>query len=212
MKYLIVLFKNKERKKIIKKFKTLKRAQEFFNKKIEESNFTFDKRIENGRDCNFELGLLEKDSKNFDLYFKKDELGRQIKIDLDDPDYTIVTIENFKVEEFLYDLQTNKKISFKIFLKEYLPKTSLKLISKLNNKIVVQEDEKLSLFSTKSETDCLRFITILEEFMREKKRTDCLIVVDSSISQKKYLYNLLESKGISKNILYKKSTTHYLGE
>jgi hypothetical protein len=212
MKYLIVLFKNKERKKIIKKFKTHKRAQEFFDKKIKESNIIFDKRIENGRDCTFELGLLEKDSKNFDLYFKKDELGRQVKIDLDDLDYKIITIENYKIEEFLYDIIKNERISFDTFIKQYLPKTSLKLVSKLNHKIVVQEDEKLSLFSTKSESDCSRFIDILEEYMREKKRTDCLIVADSSISQKKYLYNLLESKGISKKILYKKSTTHYLGE
>jgi hypothetical protein len=212
MKYLIVLFKNKERKKIIKGFKTLERAQIFFDKKIKDSNFIFDKKIENGRDCTFELGLLEKNSKNFDLYFKKDELGRQIKIDLDDPDYKIMKIEDYKVEELLYDILKNKKLNFNTFLKEYLPKTSLKLISKLNNKIIVQEDEKLNLFSTKSDSDCLRFIKILEGYMVEKKRTDCLIVVDSSISQKKYLYNLLDSKGIPKKVLYKKSTTHYLGK
>ena len=34
MKYLIVLFKNKERKKIIKKFKTHQRAKEFFDNQI----------------------------------------------------------------------------------------------------------------------------------------------------------------------------------
>jgi len=66
MKYLIVLFKNKERKKIIKKFKTLSRAKEFFKSKVKDSNYIFDKRIENGKDCIFELGLLEKDSLIFD--------------------------------------------------------------------------------------------------------------------------------------------------
>jgi hypothetical protein len=212
MKYLIVLFKNKERKKIIKKFKTLDRAKGFFNRKIKETNYTFDKKIENGKDCSFELGLLEKNSLNFESYYKKDELGRQVKINLDDSDYKILFIEDYKIEEHLYDISKNKKINFDVFIKEYLPKNSLKLISKLNNKIIIQEDEKINLFSTKSESDCTRFIKILEDHMREKKRTDCLIVVDSSSSQKKYLYNLLESEGVSKKMLYKKSTTHYLGE
>ena len=36
--FLIVLFKNKTRKKIIKKFKTSKRALDFFNKIISESD------------------------------------------------------------------------------------------------------------------------------------------------------------------------------
>ena len=66
MKYLIVLFKNKERKKIINKFKTLKRAKECFDVKVKDSNYIFDKRIENGKDCIFELCLLEKDSLVFD--------------------------------------------------------------------------------------------------------------------------------------------------
>jgi hypothetical protein len=74
MKYLVVLFKNKEKKRIIKKFKTYDRAISFFNQKI-NNNIVFDKRVENGRPCSFELGLLEKDSKNFELYFVKDELG-----------------------------------------------------------------------------------------------------------------------------------------
>ena len=212
MKYLIVLFKNKERKKIINKFKTLKRAKECFDVKVKDSNYIFDKRIENGKDCIFELGLLEKDSLVFDSYFKKDELGRQLRIELDDPDYKILFIENYKIQEYLYDISKEKKISFDFFIKEYLPKNSLKLVSKLNNKIVVQEDEKINLFSTKSESDCFRFMKTLEEYMREKKRTDCLIIIDSSSNQKKYLYSLLEKNGIPKKMLYKKSTTHYLGE
>ena len=31
--------------------------------------------IENGKSCSFELGILEKGSNNFDLYFVRDNLG-----------------------------------------------------------------------------------------------------------------------------------------
>jgi len=40
---------------------------------------------------------------------------------------------------------------------------------------------------------------------------DCIIVSDDSNRQKKYLYELLSSKGISKSMLYKKSTTFFTG-
>ena len=38
MKYTVILFKNKERKKILKSFKTLERAQNFYQKSIDDSN------------------------------------------------------------------------------------------------------------------------------------------------------------------------------
>ena len=208
MKYLVVLFKNKEKKRIIKKFKTYDRAISFFNQKI-NNNIVFDKRVENGRPCSFELGLLEKDSKYFELYFVKDELGRNIKVDLDDPDYKLLSISNHKVEELLFDISKNKKISFEYFMKTYLPKGSIKLVSKLNHKIVVQDDDKFNLFSLKCDDDCLRFLNILEFYLNERGRIDCIIVSDSSKEQKKYLYDILQSKGISKSMLYKRSTTYY---
>ena len=48
--------------------------------------------------------------------------------------------------------------------------------------------------------------------MYDNNRMDCIIVSDSSKEQKKYLYNLLESKGISKKVLYRRSTTFFTGE
>jgi hypothetical protein len=212
MKYLIVLFKNKERKRIIKKFKTYERAINFFDSQIlKNKEIIFDKAIENGTYCSFEIGLLEKDSNNFDLYFVKDDMGRNLKINLDDPEYKILNISNYLVEELIFDISKNKKISFNKFVINYLPKGSIKLISKLNNKVVVQDDDVVNLFSLKSDEDCYRFLGILENYMFNKKRSDCIIVTDGNIAQKKYLYNLLQSKGISKSILYKQSTTHFKG-
>lgn len=212
MKYLIVLFKNKEKKKIIKKFKTYERAKKFLDDKLLDNNVIFDKQIENGKVCSFEIGLLEENSNNFDSYFIKDELGRQIKVDLVDSDYKILQIQNYKIEEFIYDISKNKKISINEFISNYLKRGSIKLISKLNNKIIVQDDNNFNLFSLKSDDDCYRFTQVLQKNMIERQRGDCIIVLDTSLPQKKYLYSLLESKGISKSILYKKSTTFFSGK
>jgi hypothetical protein len=96
MNYLIVLFKNKERKKIIKSFKTYDNAKKFYDDKIiSNKDIRFNTLFENGKSCSFEIGLLEKNSTNFDSYFIRDELGRQIKVELDNNDYTILSVYNF---------------------------------------------------------------------------------------------------------------------
>jgi len=83
----------------------------------------------------------------------------------------------------------------------------MKMVSSLNNKIIVQEEEKVLLFTTKSESESQRFIDCISNHFFKTKRGDCLFVKDNSIPQKKYLYDLLESKGISKKILYRKFTS-----
>jgi hypothetical protein len=211
MKYLIVLFKNKERKKIIKKFKTLDRAKKFYESKINDNGIYFDKKVENGKNCNFELALIETDPDEFENYFIKDDLGRQVKVETDDSRYKIMKISNYKIEDFIYDIQKNKRLNFITFIRNYIPREGIKLVSKLNNKVVIQNDENFFLFSLKSEDESKRFLTVLEDYMLSNNRMDCIIVSDDSNRQKKYLYELLSSKGISKSMLYKKSTTFFTG-
>jgi hypothetical protein len=211
MKYLIVLFKNKERKKIIKKFKTLDRAKKFYDSKINDNGIYFDKKVENGKNCNFELALVETDPDVFENYFIKDDLGRQVKVETDDSRYKIMKISNYKIEDFIYDIQKNKRLNFITFIRNYIPREGIKLVSKLNNKVVIQNDENFFLFSLKSEDESKRFLTVLEDYMLSNNRMDCIIVSDDSNRQKKYLYELLNSKGISKSMLYKKSTTFFTG-
>jgi hypothetical protein len=208
MKYLIVLFKNKKRKKILNKFKTLEKANLYFNKLITKNkDIKFPVEFENGSESKYEVGFLESGSTNFDLYFVKDFLGRQIKVELDDPDYRLLKIMDYSVEEYLYDVSTKKKISFNSFIKTYLPKSGIKLLSKLNNKISIQNDDEVNLVSLKSINECSRFMDILENYLISEGRLDCILVKDTSKQQKKYLYDLLEKKGINKSFLYRRFTT-----
>jgi hypothetical protein len=208
MKYLIVLFKNKERKKILKKFKTFERANSFFTG-LTNTEVIYDKKVENGEVVDFEIGLLEKDSKDFDIYYKKDNLGRQIKVELDDPEFKIIKVSDYKVEEFLFDIQTNKKISFKKFYNTYLKGGGLKFISSLNNKIVIQEDDNYNLFSLKCEPEVNRFLKILSDVLYSNRRSDCVVVPETTKDHKKHLYSVLEQRGFSKSTLYRRSTTYF---
>ena len=83
--FQIVLFKNKIKKKIINKFKTLKKTVAQFNKIVEESNdVIFPVKYENGISSTYELAILEKRKSSDEKLFIKDEFGRQIKVDLED--------------------------------------------------------------------------------------------------------------------------------
>ena len=208
MNYLVVVFKNKERKKIINKFKTKERANLFFDKLIEENkSVIFETKVENARPCDYEISILEKKNDNFDRMFVKDDLGRQVLVNLDDPDYKIIKVVKYKIPEKIYDVDKKVKITMETFIKNYLPKNSIKLISRLNNKIVLQNDEVVRLFSLKDENESKRFLDSLNEFLISQERMDCIIVSEASKSQKKYLYDILSEKGISKQSLYRRSTT-----
>lgn len=205
---MVVLFKNKKKKKIIKKFITFSRAKQFYEKLVKESNdVLFDVRVEAGEDCRYEIGIVELSSKQLIPIYIKDEIGRSVKVNLNEDGMTLLEIESYRKEETIYDLEKNKKITVSEFIKKYLKGDGLKMISTLNNKIVVQEDEKIHLFTLKSDIESSRFVDCLSSHFFKTKRGDSMFVKDSSTPQKKYLYNLLESSGIDKKILYRRFTT-----
>ena len=206
--YLVVLFKNKKKKKIIKKFITFSRAKQFYDKLIEESNeVLFEVKVEGGYECRYEVGIVEMSSKQLIPVYMTDEYGRNIKVKLDEDGMTLFKINTYKKEETIYDIREQKKITTQTFIKKYLKGDGLKMISVLNNKIVLQEDEKIHLFTLKSESESSRFVDNLSSYFFKIKRGDCLFIKDYSTAQRKSLYSLLESAGIDKKILYRKFTT-----
>jgi hypothetical protein len=207
--YQIVLFKNKVKKKIINKFKTHKKAIEFYNTLLKESDeVIFDKEYENGVKSNYELAVIEKVSGTLLPVFLKDEIGRTVKVKLEDNDYTITNISLYKQDETFLDYQTKKKINTKQFIRRYLSGNGLKMVSKLNNKVVVQNDDDYKLFTFKNDYDSSRFLDNLSENFMSSKRTDCMFVKDFSTQQRKYLYQILTEKGFPKSYLLRHSTTH----
>ena len=207
--YIIILFKNKERYKIIKKYKTYKNALPFFNSKVKESNdVIFDVQTENGRDVNYEIALLERTSEKLFPIYRTDEMGRNIPVELNDPNYAILKIEKYNIPEKVFHISKKQKISSEKLINTYLKGDSLKLVSKLNNKIIIQDEDIYNLFSLKSIYDADRFLINLEKYMMSNNKSNCLIVKDSSREQKKYLYEILTNLGYNKSMLYRTSTTH----
>ena len=207
--YQVILFKNKVKKKIINKFKTHKKALEYYKLLVKESDeVIYDKVMENGVVSEYELSLVEKSSSSPLSLYMKDDYGRQVKVSLDDSELTMINITRYRIEELFLDYTTNKKIDTRQFIKQYLDPTGFKLISKLNNKIIVQNDDKFNLFTLKTSDESERFIDILTKKFNDEGRKDCLLVKDYSSPQRKYLYELLVKMGFEKSYLQRSSTTH----
>jgi hypothetical protein len=207
--YLIVLFKNKVKNKILKKYITFKKAKNYLeNLKKESQEVIFDKLVVDGCETNFEIGLVEKSSAQLVPVYITDEMGRNVKVKLENEGMTLIEISTYKIEEELFDLQQNKKIVTKELIKKYLKSDGVKMISSLNNKIIIQHDDEVYLFSTKNSAESERFLNCVSSYFYGIKRKDCLFIKDVSTPQKKYLYSFLESKGFDKKILYRKFTTY----
>ena len=197
------------KQKIIKKFKTSNRALEFYESTYKKSeDVIFDVQHENAKEVKYELALLEKKGNSLFPIYTKDELGRNVKLEFDDDEYNIIKISSFKQPEKILDYQTKNRISVETFINKYLSKTGVKLVSKLNNKIIVQNEDNLFLFTLKNESDAKRLIENLTERFLKLKRGDCMFVLDISSPQRKYLYNILTEKGFDIEYLYRKETTY----
>ena len=103
--YLVVLFKNKKRKKIINKFVTFSRAKQYYDNLLEESNdVLFNVEVENGVDTRYELGLIEMSTNQLIPIYMTDEYGRSSKVKLEGEGMTLFKIDYYKKEETIYDI------------------------------------------------------------------------------------------------------------
>ena len=202
------MFKNKQKKKIIKSYQTESTARKKFKSLSDSKNVLFPIRYENAEKVKYEIGILT----NQEMYqlplFQIDDIGRNEEVFVDSDDYTFIDIKPYEIEEKIFDWQTNSRIDMLSLIKTYCNKRELKNIFTLNNKLVIQVEENFSLFSLKNPEDSHRLLETIEKYFRENNRKDAIFVRDTSTTQRKWLYELLESKGFDKGKLYRQNTTY----
>ena len=202
------MFKNKKRKKIIKSFVRKNVAELYFKKICEQSDkIKFNVEVENSLDVTYEVGLLCKNIDTQFQLFSQDDIGRNIKVNLEDSDLQIIKIHRYRVPEKLHEWSTNKRITYDEFFKKHFTNKELKNVFTVNNKIIVQRDEQTSVYSLKNIEESKRLLMLLQDEFVSLKRADAIFVKDMDTIQRKYLYEHLEKLGIDKKRLYRQSTT-----
>jgi len=208
MNYIVVLFKNRKRKKIIKSFVRKNIAELYFKKICEQSDkIKFNVEVENSLDVTYEVGLLCKNIDTQFQLFSQDDIGRNIRVNLEDSDLQIIKIHRYRVPEKLHEWSTNKRITYDEFFKKHFTNKELKNVFTVNNKIIVQKDEQTSVYSLKNIEESKRLLMLLQDEFVSLKRADAIFVKDMDTIQRKYLYDHLEKLGIDKKRLYRQSTT-----
>ena len=101
-----------------------------------------------------------------------------------------------------------KESSLKTLIYEYLKKDGLKIVSLINNKLIIQKENEFFFFSLKNELDSKRLIDCLSEYFIKNGRSDSIFVYDSSKLQKRYIYQMLKNNNIDLNSFYRRFTTY----
>ena len=204
-KYKIVLIQSNNVKKVLATSNVKRNIYSKFNKFLREKKPLFILNYTKRKNTSFELGVMSTLPSKSDVY-KKDELGRNIIVNIDYPNYFLHDLSSYWVEEKVYDHQIKKRIFFNTFITNYTKSKNIKHIFTLNNKLIVQENDKYFLFSLKTTQDSKRFLDCIKKHLYKYGRSDCLLIPDTSTVQRKELYKLLEIQGFNKKMLYKHFT------
>lgn len=205
-KYQIVLFNNQSKKRIMATSRIYNNINKKFKEIHKKSNVIFPVKYNKKIECSFELALVCVGKCKKTPIHRRDELGRLTEVTMKSKKYQIIKIKPFSIEEKVYDHQLGRRIEFGELYDKYLSSKNIIQIYSLNNKVVIQNNDLFNLFSLKNVSESSRFLSCIKKYFTDKGKFNFLISRDLSTIQRKELYNLLESKGFSRKLLYKHYT------
>jgi len=133
--FIIVLFKNKKKKRIIKGYKSEKKATDKYKSLLKDNKIRFEVQYENAEKVYYELGLLTNQDNYQVPLFQEDQFGRNEEVFIEtESEYTFRDVKPYKLEEKIFDWQKNTRISFDQMVSKYCIKKEMKSISTLHNK------------------------------------------------------------------------------
>lgn len=162
-------------------------------------------RLENnrGKERIYELVLIYPADKRSKPVYSRDSLGRTKEAKINSVKHRIREVIPYWVEETIYDYETKKQLRYYQLIDILKNVTEISQIFKLNNKIVLQIDDYFRVFGNKNVNDCDRLFDLIREDLLNQGHGNFLFVKDIVTDQRRRLYELLMSKGFSKQILYR---------
>lgn len=149
----------------------------------------------------FELALIYPNNRWVSSVYVKDSLGRNVEAKIEEGKFRIKEIIPYWEEELIYDYQTKKRIRYHELMNLILPITEIGQIFTLNNKLIIQVEDDIKLFSNKNLTDSERLFEIIKTDLLKRKRGNFIFVRDVTTHQRKLLYDMLVSKGFKREEL-----------
>lgn len=204
-KYYIVLFCNRKKKKMVHKSAKRTTITEIWNELKTEKKPPYVK-LNAGKkrtELTYELALIYPNTRWSTNTYTKDSLGRNELIKLNNDKQRVKEIIPYWEEEYVYHLDEKKRIRYHEMVEHILKITDIALIFTLNKNLFVQVENDVKMFGNKNISDSERLFEILKEDLLRKKKSNFIFVKDIDTSQRKNLYNLLESKGYKRTELFR---------
>lgn len=204
-KYFIVLFCNKKRVKTLYKCMTKNTVYEHWHEFVTQKKPPFVK-IQGGKrkkELNFELGLIFPNNKWAKPTYGRDELGRNIVLEMNDKRFRIKEIIPYWKEELIYDFESKKRIHYYEMMETILKVDDIAQIFTLNNKLFLQVENDVKLFGNKNIFDANRLFDIIRTDLAKRKKGNFIFVKDVSTHQRSQLYEMLEAKGYKRTELFR---------
>jgi len=204
-KYMIILFTNKKKEKIMYKCMQRTTVYEYWREFRTQRKPRFIKQQGSRRreEKLYELALVFPNNRWATATYVKDSLGRNQEAIIENDKYRIKEIIPYWREELIYDFQQKKRIRYHEVLEQFMPVTEIGQVFSLNKNLFLQVDDEIKMFSNKNLNDSDRLFELIKEDLLAKKKTNFIFVKDVTTYQRKQLYNLLESKGINRRMLFK---------
>lgn len=206
-RYFIVLYLNGKKKKTL--HKTVKRSTVMSYwleyKTQRKPRYCAEIRGRKRTKLNFELFLIYPMTRwsVTDKAYKKDEMGRNISVSLENSDYRVKEILPWWEEERVFDFQIKKHIRYHEMLDKIMEIQDICQIFTLNNKLFVQVENDVRVFGNKNLHDTDRLFELVKEDIHLKKKKNFLFIKDVTTYQRKQLYDFLMSRGFSRKELFR---------
>jgi hypothetical protein len=204
-KYFVVLFCNKKRIKILYKCMTKNTIYDYWHEFKTQKKPSFIK-LQGGkrkRELKYELGLIFPNNKWAKPTYVRDELGRNVEVEMNDKRYRIKEIIPYWDEELVYDFNNKKRIHYDEMMDIILKVEDIAQIFTLNNKLFLQVENDIRLFGNKNIADANRLFEIVKNDLIKRKKGNFIFVRDVTTNQRRLLYELLESKGYKRTELFR---------
>lgn len=204
-KYSIILFCNNKKYKILYGCQKLNTIFEHWKEFKTQKKPRFLKLYGGKRkqELIYELGLIFPKNRWSTKSYVKDKLGRISEAKIDDDKIRIKEIIPYWREELIYDHQKKKHTRYHEILNEMSTVNDIAQIFTLNNKLFMQNENDIKLYSNKNIKDTERLFELIREDLLNMKKSNFIFVKDINTNQRISLYNLLESKGFKRTELFR---------
>jgi hypothetical protein len=213
VEYIIGVYDTEGQKyKIYGKRKNLDSAKNLYQKTIDNNVVYFERKTLNKnnkhKDLKFYIYLLKEREDGDEETIVRDSLGRLIKEKFKDDKYTIISRNDFKIEETFSVFGFNGRLTFKEILKNlFMNNKKTKYVFYLLNKVIVEDYDGINIIICKNKKDARMLHDAFFEFFRFNNIKRGIFMNELKKNNRKRVYDEIKKKtGWKTPRIYRNST------